>query len=821
MVMVVRLGEMSMDGWGRDVRTAIRGFLRQPGFTAVAVLTLALGIGANTAMFSVVDGVVLEPLAYPEPEELVTVSSAFPTMGFEDFWLSPPEYFELGERARSLEEVGAYRPVLRTVGGGERPQRIQAAIATRTLFSALGVDAALGRVFAPEEDRPGGPPAVVLSWGLWTRSFGGDRGILGRAVPVNGEPHRVVGVMPRGFDLADQGIELWIPAALDPSDRSDRAAHFLEVVGRLTDGADPASATRELDALVARWEEDSGGAAHVPSPEIHPLDLEPLRDEVVGEVRPALLVLLGAVGFVLLIACANVANLLLVRAEDRHREVSVRVALGAGRGRLLRQFLVEGTVLSAFGAAAGLALAWLCLEAVRLAGPPDIPRLGEVELDATVLLVTTAVTVAVGVGFGLAPARSALGRSPADRLRGDGLRTTDTSSRRGFRALLVAGEIALALVLAIGAGLMLRSFDALSRVEPGFEPDGLLTFQTYLPQGDYPGSPETSAFLRQLLDELEAAPGVEAASASSGLPTRQSLAANDIQLQGLERSPDGPPHNVDYLNAVTTGYRETLGIPLLEGRGFAPSDGPEAEPVALVNQAFAERFFPGSTPLGRLVRACCDEGPWYRVVGVVDDVKQEGLESEPGTEIFFHEPQVGGRTWSVALRVGGEPASVGGAVREAMGRLDPSLPVARLQPMEAVLGEAVARNRFLTGLMAAFAGLALLLAAVGTYGVMSYSVSRRAREVGIRVAMGAPPRSVLSLVLTEGLRVTAAGLVLGGLGAWSLTGVLDSLLFGVEARDPVSFAAGPLLLAAVALAACWIPARRATRNDPVQVLRAE
>ncbi len=820
-LMIRRTGATTMTGWMRDVRTAVRGFLREPGFTALALVTLGLGIGVNTAMFSVVNGVVLRPLPYPEPDELVSVATEFPTMDFYDFWVSPPEYFEIREQARSFDEVGGYRAFPMTVGGGDRPERVQAAIATHTLFDVLGVPPALGRSWTDQESLPDAAPTAVLSWELFQRSFGGDRSLVGRDVEVNGASTRVLGVMPAGFDVESQGIELWIPASLDPANRQNRASHYLELVGRLEEGSTLAAARTELDRLVARWDEEAGDR-HSLSTSGHPLVVEPFHQEVVGEVRTALLVLLGAVGFVLLIACANVANLLLVRGEGRAREVAIRSALGASRGRLLRLFLVEGLVLSVAGALAGLGLGWLCLDVLRLVQPPDLPRLQEVGLDGWVLLATTGVAAAVGVVFGLAPARRALDRDPAGTLGSESLRTTDSAARQGLRSTLVVAEVALALVLSVGAGLMLRSFDALSGVDPGVRTESVLTFETYLPETDYGTPEEIGAFVSSLTSELEALPGVVSAAATDELPTRQSLAANDIELEGVVRQPDGPPHNADFFSVVTQDYVETLEMPVLEGRDFQAADDASGRPVVLVNRAFAQAFFPGQSAVGRRVRACCgDEEPWYEIVGVLENVRQAGLHEDPGTEIYFHHLQAPQQQWGVVIRTRGEPDALAASARRVMAELDPGLPVARLQSMDGVVGEAMARDRFLTALMAGFAGLALLLAAVGTYGVMSYSVSRRSREMGIRVAMGAPASSVLRLVMLDGLRVAAIGLALGLLGAWGLTGVLDSILFGVDTRDPLSFLVGPTIMGAVALLACWVPARRATRVDPVEALRAD
>ncbi len=813
-----RTEEMSMDGWGREFRLAVRGLLRRPAFTAVAVVTLALGIGANTAIFSVVNGVVFQPLPYPDSHELVSITTEFPTMGFAEFWVSPPEFMELEERARSFESMGAFRPYQVSVGGGEQPERVTAAIATASLFETLGVTPRPGRTFDETEDVPNGPAVAVMSHELWTRSFGRDPDIVGSTIDLNGVSTEIVGVMPPGFDLEDNGIEVWTPAALDRTNFQNRGSHYLEVVGRLRDGVTPLAARRELASLVQTWADDSPGAGHVPSPQAHPIAIELLQEEVVGDVRTALLILMGVVGFVLLIASGNVANLLLARAEDRQREVSVRVALGAGRWRLVQQFLTEGLVLSTMGAVVGLGLAWASLQALRVASPGDLPRLGEIGLDGTVLLATTGVTVAVGILFGLAPARHVLG-STATTLRDGGSRTT--IGRGGLRSLLIVTETALALVLAVGAGLMIRSFGQLAQVEPGFETENRIAFQLYLPSSAYPTNTETSVLYRQIIEGLEARPEFEGAWLTSSIPTVQTLNANDTEFEGLQRTQDGPAHNVDYYTTVSAGYTEAVGIELIEGRRLAPTDDASGTPVVLVNQALADRFYGGRSPLGERIRPCCGGGPFLEIVGVVGNVKQGGLEEESGTEIFMPEPQVGGRSLHVMAKTTGRPETAMDVAREVVRGIDGSLPLASLRTMETVVGDALSRARFLTTLMASFAGLALLLAGIGTYSVMSYAVTQRSKEIGIRMAMGAKSGSVVRMVMGQGLKVAGVGLGLGLVGAWLLTDVLESLLYNIEVWDTVSFVSGPLLLAGVAVAACWLPALRATRVEPVTVLKEE
>ncbi len=815
----------SMDGWGREVRNAIRGLMHRPAFTAIAVLTLGLGVGANTAIFSVVNGVLLEPLRYPDSEELVVVTTAFPFQGFYEFWMSPPEYMELEARTTTLEAIAGYRAQTFSVGGGDQPERVTGAYATASIFDVLGVQPIMGRGFTAEEDLPTSSPVVVLSWEMWTRSFGQDPQIVGRTVDVDGARTEVVGVMPEGFDIDDNGAELWFPVQIDRSNYNNRGSHFLEVVGRMRAGVTMAVAQRELTDIVIRWADESAGAGHTPTPDQHPMAMEQLQEEVVADVRPALLVLLGAVGFVLLIACANVGNLLLVRAEDRQKEVAVRVALGAGRGRLMRQFLTEGVVLSVAGALVGLAIAWVSLSVLKAASPGDVPRLAEIDLDGTVLAVTSGIAIAVGVFFGFAPARHIMFGALAGALKDGGLRTTDTAGKRGLRSLLVVSEMALALVLAVGAGLMLRSFETLNSVDPGFDTDGLLTFQLYLPPTSYPGAPEAMAFYARLEESMEARPEFEGVAFTSSLPPQQPLSANTTEIEAVVIDPNDPNAqlpNIDYWTTVSTDFVETLGLQVLAGRALTPADGVDGTPVIMINRTMAEKYFPDQSAIGQRVRPCCgDPIVWWEVIGVIEDLKQDGLANPSGTELYISHPQRGNRTMWVTARTRGDAAAATGAAREAVWALDPSLPLAQLQPMNEVVGDVLARSRFLTGLMATFAGLALLLAAVGTYGVMSYSVAQRGRELGIRMAMGAEPGAVQRLVLGQGLKVAAVGLVVGMAGAWALTGLMESLLFNVDVRDPWAFVIGPALLSLVAIAACWIPAHRATRVDPVKVLRQE
>jgi putative ABC transport system permease protein len=810
----------------QDLRYSVRTLIKSPVFTSVAVLTLALGIGANSAIFSVVNGVVLKPLEYRTPDRLVFISAAFPSMGFDKFWVSAPEYREYQEWTTSFSSIGAYNTGEVSINGAAAPIRVSGGFASAELFQTLGVEARVGRVYSLEEDIAGADPVMLLSHELWQRVFGADPGLVGRSLEVNGVQRTVIGVMPPKFDVGDNRVEAWIPFALNPANPRPRSNHFMFMIGRLAPGVEIETARAELGTLLAQWEDRAGGG-HSPHPEFHPMGLTLLQDELVGEVRPALLVLLGAVGFVLLIACANVGNLLLARAESRQKEVAVRSALGAGRGRLRQQFLTESVVLSLIGGAVGLGLGHLGVRVLLATNPESLPRVAEITLDAPVLLFTAAVAAVSGVLVGLAPMLHLTVKNVSAALREGGQRTTVGSARLWLRRSLVVSELALAVVLVVGSGLMLRSFAALQSVDPGFRPEGLLTFRLFLPPGSHADAERQSIFIEQLSDRVRGTPGVSAVSSMSGLPPNRRLNANDMDFEGIERSPDGPPHNVDFWQFVTADYFETMEIPLVEGRFFEAQDAEGTVPVVLVNETMARTFWPGESPIGRRVRAGGDDNPWMSVVGVVKDVKQQGLDAETGTETYFYYPQTARavgfapRTMNIVLRTSVLPASLAAAMRETVWALDPTLPVAGLQPMANVLFDSVARPRFLTLLLLVFGSVALALAAVGTYGVMSYTVAERSHEMGIRMALGAKAGSVVRLVMRQGLTVAALGLGVGLVGALVLTKLMSSILFGVSTRDVTTFVSVPLLLTAVAAVACLVPARRATKVDPIEVLRAE
>jgi putative ABC transport system permease protein len=814
-----------MDTLLQDVRYAIRGLRASPGFALLTVVTLALGIGANAAIFSVVNGVVLRPLSYPTPERLVFVSSQFPGLGFDKFWVSAPEFIEFREMNNAFESVGAFTVSAANLGT-ERPSRPVTAFVTHDLLEALATPPILGRRFTAEDTRPGAERVGILSHGLWVQTFASDPGVLDRVVDTNGLPTRLIGVMPPGFDVHDRGVELWLPLTIDPAAPGNRGGHFLHLIGRLKPDVTLAQARADLEALLTRWSTVIP-ESHTPNTTTHRLRLDPLHEEIVGDVRLALWILQGAVGFVLLIACANLANLLLARAGSRQKEFAIRAALGAGRGRMLRQFLTEGVLLSLMGGGLGILMAFGGLRALLAANPDGIPRAAAVEMDAAVLVFTLLVAVGTGLLFGLAPLLQLSRGTMGITLKEAGARTTAGSARARARSALVMAEVALAVVLVVGAGLLLRSFWNLRQVDPGFDRSRLMTFGLVLPAATYPEPERRAAFFRDLLDRLAQAPGVQGTAAMTGLPPQRQVNANDTSFEGLTPSPDGPPHNVDYYQTVTADYVATMGIPVRDGRGFSPADATGA-PVVMINETLARTFYPDEGPIGRRIRPCCgDEIPWFTVIGVVRDVKQGGLEARTGTELYFlaeQGPSVQGfapGNMNIVIRSPLPLESLAPMVREAVHSMDPALPIVRMRTMEEVFATAVSRPRFLAQLLGIFAGLALLLAAVGTYGILSYSVTERRHEIGIRMALGASRRRVLGMVVGHGAALAGAGLVVGLGAALILSRLLGSLLFDVRPADPATLAAVSGCIVAVALAACLIPARRATLVDPMVVLRED
>jgi predicted permease len=830
--------EAVMDAIARNIRHSGRMLRRQPGFTAIAVLTLALGIGANTAIFSVVDAVLLRPLQYPEPDQLEFVTTRIPSMNLDRFWMSPPEVFELAAHSRSFSAVGAYSAQQMNLGD-EPPRRVNVAVVTDGLMPTLGVRPQVGRWFGPDDTHSGSARVAILSWELWQSAFGGRDDVLGATIVADGITRTVVGVMPQGYDVHDEKIALWVPLRIDPADLpSNRGSHFLHAVARRKSGVTPAQARADLDEMQTHWADfvpyntphlfQTDGA--VP----HTLRIDPLKSDVVGGARTGLVVLQGAVVLVLVIACANLANLLLARSETRQREFAVRTAMGAERRQLFAQFLIEGLVLSMAGAAGGAALAWLLVHGVIAANADAIPRATEVAFNWRVLGFTMLLTAGTGLVFALAPL-AGVGRRLTIALR-DGSRTTGTRAQRTVRGVLVVAEVTLAVMLLAGAGLLVRSLSNLLSVDAGFNPSRLATFQVVVSPVAYAEAQRRADFFTQLTERASAIGGVERVAAMDGLPPHRPILANDTDFEHIPDTPQAadstlPQQNVDYWQMVTLGYTETMGIPIVRGRGFEPADAGGA-PVVLVNEALVKRFYEdvdGRDPIGtRLKAGFGSRLDWYTVVGVVKDVKQGGVDAPVGTELYFlveQSPRVAGFAspptgMHVVLRTGLPLSALRVPITDAVRGLDPSLPVVSLRTMDDVFVDSVSRPRFLTQLLAGFAVLALCLAAIGTYGVLSYMVTQRRQEIGIRMAMGADRRDVLALVMRHGARLAGIGIVIGVVGALAVGRVMTSLLFGVSPTDLPTIAGVASATALVACAACLVPALRATRLDPQTMIRS-
>ncbi|HUI40359.1 MAG TPA: ABC transporter permease [Terriglobia bacterium] len=813
----------------QDLRYALRMLRKNPGFTAVAVLTVALGIGATTGIFSVVNTVLLRPLPYHQPQRLARIYTEFPTFphgGLHRFWTSAPEYFDLKRDTRSWETIDAWIDVGANLAGGATPVRITNAYVTGGLLNSLGVAPALGRLIAPSDDLPGAPLVADISYGLWQRAFGGDPKVVGRDTLFNGTKCTVIGIMPRDFNFPPGEVdpaESWVPLQLDPAKPGSRGSHNYYLLGRLKPGVTIQQARAEFSNYERASAEHASTKEHHFDPKRHTIVTYPLQDEVVGGIRPALLMLLGAVGFVLLIACANVASLLLARAESREREVAIRSALGAATRRLLRQFVTEGILLALFGAVAGLLLAFGGLALIKATNDGSIPRLAELGLDLRVLLFALGVSVATGLFFGIAPITHLVVGSLHDRLKSGSGRVAGSTTAERFRRGMVVAQIALALTLLIGTGLMMRAFWKLQQVDVGVNPKGLITMEVNLPGAIYKTNAAIDDFWVRLQQQLEVLPGVQSATLAYGLPPERPPNENDTEIEGFVMKKGGPIQNVDYYQAVGDNFFQTMGIRLMEGRLFNQGDGQGAPDVLIVNETMARTFWGNQSPIGRRVRPGFTD-PWCTVVGVVEDVKNAGIDKPAGTELYLplHQKQAAGTGSAyIIMRSSIDPKSLVGAARRVVNGLDPQLPISKISTMDDVILAAQARPRFLTVLLTIFSGVALVLAAVGLYGVIAYGVAQRTQEFGVRMVLGARPGDVLGMVLRQGGRLVAIGVVLGLIGAFVLTRTMSSLLFGIRATDPATYLGVSFVLALVALLASYIPARRATKVDPMVALRYE
>jgi putative ABC transport system permease protein len=813
-----------------DLRYALRSLRQRPGFTALTLLTLALGIGATSAIFSVVNGVLLRPLPYESPEGVVLVHTRLD--GVPGRELSLPEFFDLREQSRSFTRVAAFSNGSLTLTGSGTPERLQAGYLTADALPLLGVSPARGRGFAAEEDLPGRPPVVLLSDGLWRRRFGADPEIVGRTLILDDAPTTVLGVMAPGFQLpshyAGPGMELWTLMQLDPAvDRSERGWHWLTVMGRLRSGVDVEAASRETAALMAamlqrypnEYDADFTGS------------VSPAADVLVGDIRPVILVLMGAVALLLLIACANVASLFLARAEARQREIAVRAALGARAGRIVRQLLTESATLAVAGGLLGLLLAMWGVRALVAVAPPTLPRLDTIGMDGWVLAFTAAVTLTTGVLFGLAPALQSARADLFGALTEGGRGGSAGLGRQRFRRGLVVSQIALALVLVAAAGLLIQSFARMRGVDPGFVPQGLLTARVELSPVRYESSEKIRAFYERLVQRLEVLPGVRSAAVVKALPMMQlELGDWSFVREGFHSLPPKPSEwNLAYWQTMSPEYFETMRIPLLRGRGLEATDRIGSPGVVVVNRTLARQVWPNGDALGQriLMGGGATDSIWRTVVGVVGDVRHRGLDAEPRPEIYLPYAQFPAgtgtpqRTLRIVLRSEGDPVQLTGALRAAVAELEPDLPVSEIQTMEEALGAWAAERRLTMMLVGGFALLALTLGAVGVYGVMAHLVVQRTREIGIRIALGALPREILGLVLSQGAWLAGLGIALGLAAALAATRLLARLLFGVGPTDPPTFLATALALAAVAGVASLLPALRAVRTDPVDALRAE
>jgi predicted permease len=801
-----------METFIHDLRYAVRTLLKKPGFAAIVVLALGIGIGANTAIFSVVNGVLLRPLPYPEPDRIVMVWMNNTRMKVDQDIHSYANYVDYRDQNQSFEQIAAYSGVsLNLIGSGD-PERVIGAMSTSNLFSVLGVQPMMGRVYTVEEEEPGRDQVVVLGYGLWKRRFGGDPDIVGQTISLSDVKREVIGVMPASFRFPHKDAELWAPLAVDPNRRSNRGGFSYYAIGRLKPDVSLEQARADMSSIADQLQQQYPNIM-----EGYGVNLVPLHEQVVGKTRLALLVLLGAVVFVLFIACANVANLLLARSAVREREIAIRMALGAGRRRLIRQLLTESSLLALLGGAAGLLIANWGLKALIALSPEDTPRLDQITIDRRVLLFTLAVSLLTGLLFGLAPALQASKPDLNESLKEGGRSSTGGVQGRRIRSALVIFEVALSLVLLIGAGLMVKSFMSL-----GFKPDRLFTMNLQLSRSRYQGR-LGQAFYRQLIERTEALPGVESAGAITGMFIDALPNSGNFTVEG--RPPVPAAEEVEApVDFVTPGYFRTMGIPLLQGRDVEERDDPDSAPVVVINNTFAQRFWPGEDPLGKRFKFGGPDSPapWLSIVGVVADMRRTGYDAEVRCEAFLPYSQRSFIGFMIlVVRARADPRSIIPAVRDAVWAIDPNQPISHIKTMDQTLDEMISQRRLNMVLFGIFAATAMMLAAVGVYGVISYSVTQREHEMGIRMALGARGADVIQLVLFQGLRLTLAGVGLGLIGALLLTRVMSSLLYLVSATDTWTFAIIPMLLAGVALAASFIPARRATKVDPMVALRYE
>ncbi len=807
----------------QDLRYGLRMLAKNPGFTVVAVITLALGIGANTAIFSVVNGVLFRPLPYPDPGRLVMVWMRFTDIGLPNDrnWVSAPEFRDLKEYNRSFSDLAAIGGDVFNLGVRGTPERIQGADVSPSLFSVLGVQANVGRTFLPEEAQPGRNHVVVLSDGLWKRAFGGDPSVVGRTISINGAATLVAGVMPPGFDFPDQA-EMWAPLAFTPQDLSpdNRGDHSYEVLARIKPELSLVQATADMGAVSNTIIQQNPA---YPYRRFHfAVLLSPLLEETVGDAKTPLWVLLGAAGFVLLIGCANVAGLLLARASARGKETAIRVSLGAGPLRIVRQLLTESVLLAGVGGLVGLGLAPLVLKAVVTLGASALPRVANVRIDLAVLVFTAGVSLLVGILFGLAPALQSMRGAWYEALKEGGRASGVGGGSHRLLKALVVGEAAVSLVLLAGASLLLKSFVRILEVKPGFEPEGVLTMRVSLPEQKYSKPEQIRSFYTGLTERLQSLPGVEAAGAVNILPLSGHSQSGTVTVDTRAVPPDQTTPEADW-RPVTPGFFKALRIQLLRGRYLDEHDTESSPPVAVIDETLAHTYWPNEDPVGKRLKRGGSEStaPWMTVVGVVGHVRYRTLEAPSRMEVYWPEAQNPNSDMGLAIWTSGNPMSLAPTVQKVVQAIDPDQPVYHAATMRELMADSLARRRLAMTLLVVFAGLALMLAAVGTYGVLAYSVAQRTHEIGLRMALGAERGDVLRMVAQEGLLLAGLGVAIGILAALGLTRLIASMLFAVRPADPLTFISVSLLLVAVALAAALVPARRAAKVDPMVALRYE
>ncbi|HEU4713071.1 MAG TPA: ABC transporter permease [Pyrinomonadaceae bacterium] len=801
-----------MDTLLRDVRYGFRSLLKRPGFTAIALIALALGIGANTAIFSLVNAVVLQPLPYAEPDRLVWAWGKFP--GGNRASVSPPDFLDFRAQNKTFEQFAASfgMPMPVNLTGGGEPQRLTASVVTGNYFDAFGVTPALGRGFSLDNERPGNDQVVVLSHALWQKRFGGNPDIVNQRITLDGKSFEVVGVM--GEDVRfPQKVELWVPINFEASpDMKVRAAHFIRPIGRLKPGVTLAQAQADTDAIAAQLEQQ-----YPESNRGWGLRLESLHERLVGSSRTTLFILFGAVGFVLLIACTNVANLLLVRAASRQREIALRTAVGASRGRIVRLLITESLLLALMGGGLGALVAVWGIDLLVTLSTGSIPVTADVKIDTTVLAFTLVTSLITGLLFGLVPALRTMNVNLTDALKDGGRTSSEGALRNRTRSLLVVFESAVAVVLLVGAGLLVRSLIALQNTNPGFEANGVLTMRVDLPRAKYDSREKAAGFFKDLETRVGGLPGVETVGMITELPL--SGQANDapFTVEGRATANPAQKFGADF-RRVNQNYFHSLRIPLLRGRDFTEQEVRQSENVIVVSQQLVDTVFPNEEPLGKRLMTVMDDKP-YEIIGVVGDIRHRSLEFAPYAAMYMPTREHGGT--NVVIRTQGDPLTLVPAVRGVVQAIDPDQPIAAIRTMDEWVDTSTATPRYRTTLLALFAALAMILAATGIYGVMSYSVAQRTHEIGVRMALGARRVDVLRLVVRQGMLLVVIGLAIGLAGAVALTRVLATLLFGVTAKDPLTFVAVAALLSAVALIACYIPARRATKVNPLEALRYE